>query len=78
MKFSTAFNWMKSGKKMKCEGFIGYWYWDRDLREIIIVTKANERIPLKETHDWDFTFGFINSDEWDFYNGHEDPRLTIR
>jgi len=76
MRFQTAFNWMKHGKKMTCAGFLGYWYWDNQTKEIIIVTKNNESIRLKDTPDWDFTFGFINSDEWDFYNGDPDPRKS--
>lgn len=74
MKFSTAFNWMKKGKKLRCAGFLGYWFWRKESKEIIIVTKNNEHIPLKDSDDWDFTFGFINSDEWEFYDGPLDPR----
>lgn len=74
MRFQTAFNWMKKGKKLTCSGFLGYWLWDKELREVIIITKNNETIPMKESDDWDFTLGFINSDEWEFYNGPEDPR----
>lgn len=74
MRFSTAFTWMKAGKKVKCGGFLGYWMWDPLAKEVIIITKDNDQIPLKDTHDWDFTLGFINSDEWDFYVGPNDPR----
>lgn len=74
MRFQSALNWMKKGKRMQAAGFIGYWLWDKENKEIIIVTKNNERFPLKDTDDWDFTLGFINSDEWTFYNGEDDPR----
>jgi hypothetical protein len=76
MRFSTALTWMKHGKPMRVPGFIGYWYWDDHREEIIIVTKNNEHIPMKSTPDWDFTLGFICSEEWEIYNGNMDPRLN--
>lgn len=75
MKFKTALNWMiHSGKKLKAPGFLGYWYWDAEKGEIIIVTKNNERLPMKDSDNWEFTLGFICCDEWEFYNGPDDPR----
>lgn len=76
MRFATAFVWMKHGKKMRTPGFKGYWKWDKDKKTIIIVTKNNEEIDIRSTDDVDFTFGFINSDEWEFYEGDDDPRLS--
>mgnify|MGYP000509991872 CR=1 FL=1 len=78
MRFATAFTWMKRGKRVRAPGFIGYWYWDAERGEVIIVTKNNERIPMKNSDDWDFTLGFINSDEWEIYDGEEDPRRNSR
>lgn len=74
MRFSTALTWMKKGKRVRVPGFIGYWFWCPEGQEIIIVTKNNERLPMKDSDDWDFTLGFINSDEWELYNGDDDPR----
>ena len=74
MRFASAFNWMKNGKPMMCAGFVGYWYWDKANAEVIMVTKANEKVPMKDSNNWDFTLGFINSDEWTFYDGPADPR----
>lgn len=74
MRFNVAFNWMKHGKKMTCPGFIGYWCWDPKASTILIVTKNNEVIDIRETPDVDFTMGFINTDSWSFYHGADDPR----
>jgi hypothetical protein len=74
MRFSTAFTWMKNGKRVCAPGFIGYWYWDDDKGEVIIVTKNNEHLPMKNSPNWDLSIGFINSDEWGLYDGHDDPR----
>lgn len=74
MKFSTALNWMKGGQSVKAPGFKGYWFWDDVNREVIIVDKNNNRSRMKDTRDWDFTLGFINSDEWEIYDGPHDPR----
>lgn len=78
MRFAAAFNWMKKGKKVRAPGFLGYWYWCPEEKQIIIVTKDNEYLPMKSTPDWDFTLGFINSDEWEIYDGEEDPRRNSR
>lgn len=77
MRFDVALNWMKQGKKMRCPGFIGYWEWDAENKTVIIVTKNNERLDIRQSPDMDFTFGFVNSDEWEFYNGHSDPRENL-
>lgn len=74
MRFQTALTWMKHGKFLRTPGFLGYWMWNKETQEIIIVTKNNERIRMKDTHDWNFTLGFICSDEWEIYNGPDDPR----
>lgn len=73
MRFSTAYNWMRHGKKMRCPGFIGYWRWNDDKETIEIVTKKGEVLDIRESTDIDFTMGFINSDEWEFYEGPENP-----
>lgn len=74
MRFSVAYNWMKVGKKMRTSGFKGFWFWDETAGELMITTALNETFPMKDTKDWDFTLGFINSDEWEFYEGDDDPR----
>lgn len=74
MRFQTAYNWLKHGKKMAVPGFIGYWMWDKEKGTIVIVTKNNERLDIRDTPNVDFTMGFINSDEWTFYHGEDDPR----
>ena len=74
MRFDLAFTWMKHGKLMRTSGFKGYCLWDAEKKTIIMVTKNNERIDLRATNDLDFTLGFIFSDSWEFYKGHEDPR----
>ncbi len=77
MKFQTAMVWMvEAGKKITAPGFIGYWFWDQERREIIIVTKDNVHIPMSQTNNWGLTLGFICSDEWELYNGPEDPRVS--
>lgn len=74
MRFTTAFNRMQAGHRMRCPGFKGYWFWDTHLKTIIIVTKDNDFFDFRETDDVVLTLGFINSDEWEFYHGPTDPR----
>lgn len=74
MKFQTAYTWMKHGKRMRVPGFKGYWMYDDERRSIVIVTKNNECLDIRESHDMDFTLTFMFSDEWEFYHGEDDPR----
>lgn len=74
MHFPTAYTWMKHGKKMRVPGFLGYWMWDKEKQTIVIVTKNNQHMDIRDTPDVDFTLGFVNSGEWEFYNGADDPR----
>lgn len=74
MRFDVALTWMKKGKAVRVPGFIGYWYWDNEQDTIIMVMKNNERLDIRQTNDLSFTLGFINSTEWEIYNGEVDPR----
>lgn len=79
MRFQTAKNWMiRAGKKITAPGFIGYWFWDTERKEVIIVTKNNVHIPMSQSDDWEFTLDFICSDEWEIYNGPDDPRESTK
>lgn len=77
MKFATAYTWMKHGKKMRVPGFIGYWKWDPEQKTIVIVTKKGEHLDIRDTKDVDFTMGFILSDEWEFYDGADNPADNV-
>jgi len=74
MRFQTAYVWMKHGKRMRVPGFKGYWRFNKETETIEIVTKDNVVMDIRDTKDVDFTMSFINSDEWEFYEGHNDPR----
>lgn len=77
MRFQTAYTWMKHGKRMRVPGFKGFWSFCPERETVIITTKNNVELDIRETKDVDFTMSFINSDEWEFYEGHDDPRDNV-
>lgn len=55
---------MKRGIPMKLPSWGGYWCWDAEKETIIIYTKDNERLDIRETQRVEYTLSNVLSDEW--------------
>ena len=64
MKFTEAFKMMKKGAKAKLPSWGGYWYWDPEKETIMMCTKDNELLDIRETQAEEYTTMNICSDEW--------------
>ncbi len=64
MKFAEALKEMKRGIPMKLPSWGGYWCWDAEKETIIIYTKDNERLDIRETQRVEYTLSNVLSDEW--------------
>lgn len=65
--FDEAFKLMKKGYKVKLPSWGGYWYWgnwSNDKETIIIHTKDNKELDIRETDRVEYTILNILSDEW--------------
>lgn len=75
MKFSEAFELMKSGHKMKLPSWGGYWYWDAEKETIMMQCRTvdsdngKELLDIRETMRVEYTMRNIMSDEWVEANG---------
>ena len=64
MKFEQALKEMKRGIPMKLPSWGGYWCWDDDVQSIIMYTKDNQRLDIRETQRVEYTLMNVLSDEW--------------
>ena len=64
MKFEQALQEMKKGIPMKLPSWGGYWCWDEEKKTIIMYTKDNERLDIRETQVVEYTLMNVLSDEW--------------
>lgn len=64
MKFEEALKKMKMGIPMKLPSWGGYWCWDEENKTIIMYTKDNRRLDIRETERVEYTLTNILSDEW--------------
>lgn len=64
MKFEKALKEMKKGIPMKLPSWGGYWCWDEETQTIIMYTKDNQRLDIRETQRVEYTLMNILSDEW--------------
>lgn len=64
MKFEQALKEMKRGIPMKLPSWGGYWCWDEDVQSIIMYTKDNQRLDIRETRRVEYTLMNVLSDEW--------------
>lgn len=69
MKFEQALQEMKKGIPMKLPSWGGYWCWDEEKKTIIMYTKDNERLDIRETQVVEYTLMNVLSDEWIPANG---------
>ena len=64
MKFAEALKNMKEGIPMKLPSWGGYWCWDDRAQTVIMYTKDNERLDIRETQRVEYTLLNVLSDEW--------------
>ena len=64
MKFEQALKEMKRGIPMKLPSWGGYWCWDEEVQSIIMYTKDNQRLDIRETQRVEYTLMNVLSDEW--------------
>lgn len=69
MKFEQALQEMKKGIPMKLPSWGGYWCWDEEKKTIIMYTKDNQRLDIRETQVVEYTLMNVLSDEWIPANG---------
>ena len=75
MKFKEALKEMKNGIPMKLPSWGGYWYWDEEAQTIIMYTKDNQRLDIRETQRVEYTLMNVLSDEWIPATGQNCPIL---
>ena len=75
MKFAQALKMMKQGIPMKLPSWGGYWCWDDVSETIIMYTKDNQRLDIRETQRVEYTLENVLSDEWISANGENCPIL---
>lgn len=64
MNFSEALQAMKNGKKVKRRIWGGYWYWDSEKETIMMRTKDDETLDIRETTNIEYTLGHILENDW--------------
>lgn len=64
MEFKQALQMMKRGTPMKLPSWGGYWCWDKEKETIIIHTKDNECLDIRETQRVEYTLSHVCSNEW--------------
>lgn len=75
MKFEQALKEMRRGIPMKLPSWGGYWCWDEDEQTIIMYTKENKRMDIRETQVVEYTLRNVCSDEWIPASGDNCPIL---
>lgn len=75
MKFSEALKLMKAGHKVKLPTWGGYWYWDSDMKTIIMHTKDGEELDIRETEVVEYTTLNIASEDWMLADKENCPQL---
>lgn len=75
MEFKKAFELMKQGFKLKLPSWGGYWYWDDEKQTIIMHTKDNIEMDIRETERVEYTTLNIVNNEWVIANEINCPQL---
>ena len=78
MKFTQALKMMKQGIPFKLPSWGGDWCWDDDAETIIMYTKDNQRMDIRETQRVEYTLENVLSDEWIPADGENCPILRRR
>ena len=69
MKFTEALENMKKGIPMKLPPWRGYWCWYDEAQTVIMYTKDNERLDIREKQRVEYILLNVLSDEWVPANG---------
>lgn len=64
MIFKEALELMKNGAKLKLPSWGGYWFWSPEKESIIMHTKDDKELDVRETERVSYTMDNICSDEW--------------
>ena len=75
MKFAEALKEMKQGIPMKLPSWGGYWCWDEEEQTIIMYTKDNQRMDIRETQRAEYTLQNVLSEDWVPASGENCPIL---
>lgn len=75
MKFLEALNNMKKGIPMKLPSWGGYWCWAPKKETVVMYTKDNQRIDIRETQRVEYTLRNVLSEDWVPANGENTPIL---
>ena len=75
MTFTEAFKIMKSGLAVKLPSWAGYWWWDEEAQTILMYTKDDGCLDIRETQNVEYTLQNILSDEWIYADGRNCPIL---
>lgn len=75
MDFKEALQKMKKGIPMKLPSWGGYWCWDEENQTIIMYTRDNKRMDIRETQSVEYTLSNVLSDEWMPASGDNCPIL---
>lgn len=75
MKFAEALKEMKRGIPMKLPSWGGYWCWDEETQTIIMYTKDNQRLDIRETQRVEYTLQNVLSEDWIPASGENCPIL---
>lgn len=75
MNFKQAFEAMKRGEKVKLPSWGGFWYWSREKQTIIMHTKDNVEMDIRETEKPEYTFSNIASDDFVIADEKNCPEL---
>ena len=75
MPFEMALKLMKDGEKVKLPSWGGYWYWDPEKETIIMHTKEDVELDIRETDRVEYTLSNVLSDEWQLATEGNTPVL---
>ena len=75
MKFKEAFKLMKSGARIKLPSWGGYWYWDDEKKTVIMHTKDDKEMDIRETERVEYTTLNILSEDWVVADKENCPQL---
>lgn len=75
MKFTEALKNMKMGVPMKLPSWGGYWCWDEENQTVIMHTKDDVEMDIRETQRVEYTLDNVMSEDWIPANGENTPIL---
>lgn len=75
MNFLEALKLMKQGYKVKLPTWGGYWYWDAEKETIMMHTKDDEELDIRETDRVEYTLSNVMSNEWEIAGEENTPVL---